>query len=173
MVGGQRESFQRLGTFPTCIGLEEVCASGEKLPEEIRGSAPGKREAEVGIDLDDKPGSLLDSLNSWREKVAIGDFLGIPGLSRPVELKLLDFLTSPLDHELISHNMIMAGHKKRVDDVLQNSPELLEASYSLRREKIELEEKLLGRLLELQKALEEVSDLQENIDLPSQRSFLF
>ena len=58
----------------------------------------------------------------------------------------------------------MTGHKKRVDDVLQKSLELLEASYSLRREKIELEEKLLGRLLELQKALEEVSDLQENMD---------
>jgi len=95
MVSDQRESFQRLGTSPACIGLEEVCALGEKLPEEIRGSGPGKREAEVGIDLDDKPGSLLDSLNAWREKVAIGDLPGIPGLSRPVELKLLDFLTSP------------------------------------------------------------------------------
>jgi len=31
----------------------------------------------------------------------------------------------------------------------------------LRKEKVELEEKLLSRLLELQKALGEVSDLQE------------
>jgi len=37
-------------------------------------------------------------------------------------------------------------------------------SSSLRREKIELEEKLLGQLLELQKALEEVSDLQEKMN---------
>ena len=48
------------------------------------------------IDLDDKPGSLLDSLNVWREVVA-GSLWGIPGLSRRVELKLLDLLTSQLD----------------------------------------------------------------------------
>ena len=57
----------------------------------------------------------------------------------------------------------MAGHKKRVDNVFQKGCELLEASSSLKREKIELEEKLLSRLLELQKVLEEVSDLQEKI----------
>ena len=34
---------------------------------------------------------------------------------------------------------------------------------SLRREKIELEEKLLSHLLELQKALEKVSNLQEKL----------
>ena len=101
------------------------------------------------VDLDDAPGSLLDFLNAWREKVAVGKFLGIPGLSRPVELKLLDLLTSKLDHELISHNMTVAGLRKRVD----------EASLSLRSEKVEIEEKHLSRLLELQKALEEVSEL--------------
>ena len=58
----------------------------------------------------------------------------------------------------------MACHKKRVDDVLQKGCDLLEASFSLRREKVELEEKLLSRLLELQKAMEGVSDLQEKID---------
>ena len=67
----------------------------------------------------------------------------------------------------------MPGHKKRVDDVLQKGRELLEVSSSLRRKKVELKEKLLSRLLELQKALEEVSDLQEKIDSPSSRSFLF
>ena len=60
--------------------------------------------------------------------------------------------------------MIVVGHKKRVDDIFQKGRELLEASSSLRREKIELKEKLLGWLLELQKVLEEVSDLQEKID---------
>jgi len=58
----------------------------------------------------------------------------------------------------------MASHKKRVDNILQKSHELLEASSSLRREKVELEEKLLSRLLELQKALKEVFDLQKKID---------
>ena len=34
----------------------------------------------------------------------------------------------------------------------------------MRKKKVELEEKLLSRLLELQKALKEVSDLQEKMD---------
>ena len=53
----------------------------------------------------------------------------------------------------------MVGHKKRVDNILQKGRKLLEASSSLRREKVELEEKLLSQLLELQKVLKEVSDL--------------
>jgi len=60
--------------------------------------------------------------------------------------------------------MIVVGHKKRVDDIFQKGRELLEASSSLRREKIELKEKHLGWLLELQKVLEEVSYLQEKMD---------
>jgi len=73
----------------------------------------------VEIDLDDEPGSLLDSLNACREKVAVGELTKIPGLSRPAKLNLLNVLTSQLDRELISHNTIVAGHKKRADDVLQ------------------------------------------------------
>ena len=53
----------------------------------------------------------------------------------------------------------MVGHKKRVDGVLQKGRELLEASSSSRREKIKLEKKILSWLLELQKALKEVSIL--------------
>ena len=45
--------------------------------------------------------------------------------------------------------MIFASHKKRVDNVLQKGRKLLEASSLLRREKVELEENLLGQLLEL------------------------
>ena len=45
------------------------------------------------IDLDDESRSLLDSLNAWPVKVAVGNLLGVPGLSRPVKLKLLDLLT--------------------------------------------------------------------------------
>ena len=62
-VGGQRESFRRLGTSPACTGFEKVCVSGEEPTEKIKGSESGTREAEVKIDLDDKPRSLLDSLN--------------------------------------------------------------------------------------------------------------
>ena len=64
MVGGQWEIFRRLGTSFACIGLEEVCSLGEESPEEIKGSGPGKREAEVEIDLDDEPESLLGSLDA-------------------------------------------------------------------------------------------------------------
>jgi len=38
----------------------------------------------------------------------VGELSGILRLSRPVELKMLDLLTSQLDHELISHNMTVA-----------------------------------------------------------------
>jgi len=86
----------------------------------------------------------LDSLNAWLEKVVSGELLGIPGLSRPVKIRLLDFLTSQRDRELISHNMIVPVHKKRVNDILQKGHELLEASSSLRRKKVELEENLLS-----------------------------
>jgi len=67
----------------------------------------------------------------------------------------------------------VTGHKKRVDNVLQKGYELLEVSSSLRREKVELEEKLLSRRLELQKPLEEVSDLQENLDSAQSDIFSF
>ena len=78
----------------------------------------------------------------------MGELPGISRLSRPVELKLLNSLTAQLDCELISHNAIMDGHKKRVDNILQKGRELLEACSLLKREKMKLEEKLLGWLLE-------------------------
>ena len=104
------------------------------------------------IDLDDEPRSLLDFLNTWREKVAVGKLPGIPELSHPVEFKLLDLLTSQLDRELVSHNMIVAGLQRKLDGILQKGRELLEMSVELREEKLDVEEKLLSRLLELQKA---------------------
>jgi len=39
----------------------------------------------------------------------------IPGFSRHIELELLDFLTSQLDRELISHNVMVKDLKKRID----------------------------------------------------------
>jgi len=51
VIGGQRESLRRLGTSPARIGFDEVGASGEEPPEEIKGSGPGRGEKEVEIDL--------------------------------------------------------------------------------------------------------------------------
>jgi len=59
--------------------------------------------------------------------------------------------------------MTVAGIRKRTDKVLQKGRKPLETSASLREKKVELEEKLLSRLLELQKSLEEVYDLQEKV----------
>ena len=162
VVGSLRKSCWRLGTSPTLLGFDEARASGEEQPEEIKGSGPQRREVEVEIDLDDEPRSVLDSLNVWREKVIVGELPRIPGLSRPVELELLDLLTSQLDRELIAYNTIVAGHKKRVDDVLKKGCELLEASSSLRKEKAKLEEKHLNRLLELQNLRRRVISLEED-----------
>ena len=74
-------------------------------PDEVEGSGLVGGDEEVKIDLDDEPGSLLDSLNDRREKVAVGELPGISRLSLPVEFKLLDLLTSQLDRELVSHIM--------------------------------------------------------------------
>ena len=71
-------------------------------------------------------------MNAWREKVVMGSFRGIPGLSRRVELKLLDLLISQLDRELISHNVVVGDLQRRVDGVLREERELLEASAELR-----------------------------------------
>ena len=49
----------------------------------------------------------------------MGELPGIPGLSRPVELKLLNLITSQLDRELVSKNMTMVGLRKKVNGVLQ------------------------------------------------------
>ena len=101
-----------------------------------------------------------------------GELPGILRLSHPVELKLLNFIIAQLDRELISHNTIMAGHKKRVDNVLQKGHELLEVSSLLRKEKMELEEKLLDQLLELQRRWKRCQIFERTWILPSQRSFL-
>ena len=118
------------------------------------------RDEEVKLDLDDEPELLLDSLNAWREKVVIGELPEILRLSRHVELKLLYLLTSQLDRELVSHNVTVADLQRRMDGVFQKGRKLLAASVKLREEKLDLEVRLQGRLEELQKAWEEVSDLQ-------------
>ena len=69
---------------------------------------------------------------------------GIHALSHSVRLKLLDLLTSQLDRELTSYNTIMNDLRQRVDRVLQKGHKLLDASSSLRKEKVELEGKHLN-----------------------------
>jgi len=64
VIHNQRGSLQRLGMSPTRISLDEVGALGEEPPEEVKGSGPVGGDKEVEIDMDDKPGSLLDSLNA-------------------------------------------------------------------------------------------------------------
>ena len=59
-----------------------------------QGVRASEKRAEMEINLDDESGSLLDSLNALREKVTVGELRGIPELSHPVELELLDLLTS-------------------------------------------------------------------------------
>ena len=72
-----------LGISPTRIGFNGVGALGK---EELKGSGPGGGDKEVKNDLDDEFRSLLESLNAWREKVAVGELPGIPGLFCSVEL---------------------------------------------------------------------------------------
>ena len=113
VIRDQREAPQRLRMSPTHVGCDGAGASEEVLLEEVKDSGPVGGDEKVKIDLDDEPGSLLNSLNAWREKVVIGEVPGILGLSRPVELILLNLLTSQLDHELFSHNVIVAGLQKK------------------------------------------------------------
>ena len=79
---------------PACMNSYVVGYSSVKLSEKDDSFNPKVRDAWVGIDLDDEPESLLDSLNVWRENVVSGSFRGILRLSRHVELKLSDHLTS-------------------------------------------------------------------------------
>ena len=84
------------------------------------------------IDLDDEPRSLLDFLNAWRKKATASSFRVILGLSHHIEFELLDLLTSQLDRELISHNVMVEDFKKRMGEVFQKWRELLEATAELR-----------------------------------------
>ena len=49
---------------PYYIGFDRAGASGQEPPEEVKGSGPIGGYEKVKIDLDDEPGSLLDSLNA-------------------------------------------------------------------------------------------------------------
>ena len=76
---------------PVYVGFKEVCASDKEPLEEIKGSRPRRRKAEVKIDwmMSMDVVGLLECLAG---ESSCGGALG---------LKLLDFLTCQLDRELI------------------------------------------------------------------------
>ena len=80
----------------------------------------------------------------------------LPGLSRCIKLDLLDFLTFQLDHELISHNVIVSILEERVCEVFSKLAGMLEAMEELRNNKTILEVKLQRRLEKLKKALDDI-----------------
>ena len=96
---------------------------------------------------------MLDFLNARRRRVAKSLYWTLPGLPRYIELELLDFLTFQLDRELISHNVIMSDLEERMSEVFLKSHNMLEAMNGLRREKVDLQVKLLSRLKEMKKSV--------------------
>ena len=48
----------------TRIGFDRAGSSGVEPPKEVKGFGPVGGDEEVKIDLDDEPGSLLESLNA-------------------------------------------------------------------------------------------------------------
>ena len=61
--------------------------------------------------------------------------------------------------------MTVKDLKKRMDELFQKGCELLKSMAELRQEKADLKVRFLSRLEELQKAWEEVSDLQKKVAL--------
>ena len=107
MIRNQRGALRGLRMSSTHIGFEMAGSSGAEVPDEVERPDSVDGAKEVEIDLDDEPRPFLDFLNAWRKKVATGELPRTPGLSRRIELKLLNHLTSQLDHELISHNVMV------------------------------------------------------------------
>ena len=102
--------------------------SGVKFFEEAEGSDPAGSDNRVEVDLDDEPGSLLDFLR----KVASSSFWAIHGLSRSIEPELLDFFTSQLDRELISHNLMVNDLKRKMSQVFLKARKFLAVLAELR-----------------------------------------
>ena len=117
------------------------------------------------MDLDDELRSLLDFLNARRRKVALSSPRAILGLSRHIELELLDLFTSQLDRELIFHNVMVNDLKRRMSEMFLKARGLLGAMAELKQEKVYFEVRLLSRLEELHNVWNEVSDLLEKVGL--------
>jgi len=122
----------------------------------------------VEIDLDNKPG-LLECLEGGRRGFILGDSWAFT----PCRAQAARSPYLSAGCELVSHNVTVRDLQRRVDGVLQKGRELLEASAELRGEKLDFEVRLLSRFEELQRAWEEVSELQGRLFQPNQRSLLF
>ena len=73
-----------------CLNSGGVGCSELKLSEEAADSDPEAGDEGMNIHLDDEPVSLLDFLSAWCKKVVASSFRVILGLSRHIELELLD-----------------------------------------------------------------------------------
>ena len=67
----------------------------------------------VKLDLDDESGAFLNA----KRKVTKSLYQTLPGLPRRIKPRMFDFLTSQLDRELISHNVMVSDLEKRVREV--------------------------------------------------------
>jgi len=63
-IRNQGGASQRLRMSPTCISFDGDGSSWVEPQEKVVGSDPVGGNEEVKIDLDDEPGSLLNSLNT-------------------------------------------------------------------------------------------------------------
>jgi len=79
-----------------------------------------------------------------------------------VELGISDFLTFQLDRELISHNIRVNELAQRANQLLFRFDKVREVVEGLKKEKTNLEARLLGRLEELKQALDDISKLQDD-----------
>ena len=64
VIHDQRGALQGLRMSSSRIGFDGAGSSGVELPKEAEDSDSVGGDEEVEIDLNDKPGSLLDSLNT-------------------------------------------------------------------------------------------------------------
>ena len=85
-------------------------------------------------------------LNAKWRRVVKNLHRSLSGLSRRIELGLLDFLTFQLDRELISHNVMVSELEERVHKMFSKSAGMLEAMEELKRNKTAQEVRLLGGL---------------------------
>jgi len=86
------------------VNSDGVEPSSAGSSEEVEDFDSEGRDVGMQEDLDDEPMSLLDFLNARLKKVIAGSSRRIPGLPHPIELELLNVLTTQLNRELISHN---------------------------------------------------------------------
>ena len=64
VIRDQQGALRGQKISPARGGFDGPDSSGEEVPEEVERSDLVKGAEEVEIDLDDEPGSLLDSLNA-------------------------------------------------------------------------------------------------------------